>query len=329
MRKRHLVIALVVVVTLGAAFLGYTLVRSEEPDGDGALTAADSAAEDAQRPPADRRALAVARRLIARTDSAFAAVEPLSAAEKRRLRRYLQPQHIVQARQLGLDPVRTRTAAVQLGRTEEGGAVPIHTNDFYIVDPSMSYAVALVVPSTKHLLERLGRRFQAALLERGLPPYRFVLTNVLRTGQDQAALRGTNVNAAQGQSTHEYGTTFDVYYEWFHYAAVHDTLALSRAGTARTRPQHAALNEELLREQLYEAYVRFGEEHAAKLKAVLGRAILDMQEEGLLMATYERRQPVFHLTVAQEVTPPTQAFPQTVSSDSLDTTTAVRSPAAE
>ena len=333
MSKRQLVIAALVIAVLGAAFLGYALVLRETPVPGGA--AADSAASsiaEAQRPPEDRRALRLARRLITQTDSAFQAVEPLTAAEKSRLRRYLQPQHIVRARRLGLDPVRNRTAAADLAdgsaeaSAQENGAVRIHTNDFYILDPAMSYGVPLVVPSTKHLLERLGRNFQRALLERGLPPYRFLLTSVLRTGQDQAALSGVNVNAAQGQSTHEYGTTFDIYYEWFHYAAVHD------ARTQRTLPQadsaRAGFNEALLRERLYEAYTRFGGERAVKIKAVLGRTILEMQNEGRLLATYERRQPVFHLTVAEEVEAPSGDFAPRPAPDSARTAaTALPAPA--
>jgi hypothetical protein len=284
--------------------------------------ATDTAAPDSA---AERRALQVARRRIARTDSLFRAVEPLSAAEKQRLRRYLQNEHMARARRLGLAPVRTRRAAADLEQQPDSTVARLHTNDYYIVDPAMGYAVPLVVPSTKHLLARLGRRFQNNLLQRGLPPYRFVLTNLLRTGQDQAALSGENVNAARGQSTHEYGTTFDVFYEWFHHAPVHDTLAQhapSAADSTRANP----LDEQVLRRQLYDAYVRFGKEHARKIKAVLGRTILEMQDEGLLLAIYERQEPVFHLTTARPVAPPEPTrFPPP--SDSTRTTAAAASAA--
>ena len=297
---------------LTAALLGAVLAGcGPSPGSNETRSRADSAAATDERPAPDRRALALARRLAARTDSIFQTIEPLFAREKARLRRYLQPQHLERARRLGLDPVRDRRTAADLEQdSARQQAVRLRTNAFYIVDPSMSYAVAVTVPSTAHLLERLGRRFQSSLLRQGLPPYRFVLTNVLRTAQDQAALRGTNVNAAQGQSTHEYGTTFDVFYEWFHYAAVHDTLARSAlppADSARARAGEQ-INKALLRERLYAAYLQDGDQHARKIKAVLGRTILEMQDEGLLLATYERSQPVFHVTVARTVEAPAQAF---------------------
>jgi hypothetical protein len=298
-----------VLLALTAVGLGTLLAGcGSSPDSPAAdRVAADSAAADSADEDAavERRTRALARRLAARTDSAFAAVEPLTAAEKRRLRRYLQPQHIEQARRLGLDPVRDRRAAAGLGRGADSTAVRLSTNSFYIVDPAMSYAVALAVPSTAHVLRRLGRRFQENLMARELPPYRFILTNILRTGQDQAAISGISVNAAQGQSTHEYGTTFDVFYEWFHYAAAHDT---PRAPGARPDSARAAIDETLLRRLLYAAYRQDGDVHARKIKAVLGRSILELQEEGRLLATYERQEPVFHLTVARRVEAPSGRF---------------------
>lgn len=302
-----------VVLLLGYAFYGPTLFTTPAAPRDStAAGTPDSAA--LEEPPrsvlARRRTLRadrLARRLIARADSAFRATEPLSAAEKSRLRRFLNPEHLARARRLGVDPVRDRRAAAALRfqPTEESGLVRIRTGDFYILDPSMGYAVPLVVPSAAHLLGRIGRRFQRRLLGEGLPPYRFVLTNVLRTGVDQAALQGTNVNAAQGTSTHEYGTTFDVFYEWFQYAAVHDTLALQAA-------RRSDVDARQLRRRLHDAYARFGKARARKIKAVLGRALIELQDEGALLAIYERQEPVFHLTVAREL----EALPADTTGDS-------------
>lgn len=295
-----------------AGLLGAILAGCGSSPGSPASPTADSAragdqvanVDSAKGSATEQRTRALARRLAARTDSAFEAVELLTAGEKRRLRRYLQPTHIERARRLGLDPVRDRRTAGRLGRGADSTAVRLSTNAFYIVDPAMSYAVALAVPSTAHVLERLGRRFQDNLMAQGLPPYRFILTNILRTGQDQAAISGVSVNAAQGQSTHEYGTTFDIFYEWFHYAAAHDTLARgTRSDSAR-----AAIDETLLRRLLYAAYRQDGDDYARKIKAVLGRSILELQEEGLLLATYERQEPVFHLTVARRIEAPSGRF---------------------
>lgn len=248
---------------------------------------------------ATARADSLAKRLIARTDSAFGTIEVLSAREKSRLRRYLQDEHLARARRLGLDPLQDRRAVARLMAQSEN-AVRLQTNDFYIIDPEMSYAVPLVVPPAAHLLGRIGHRFQQDMQAKALPPYRFIITNVLRTGIDQTHLRGENANAAQGQSTHEYGTSFDIFYGRFHYAASNDSLARSAARSGRINRAH-------LRERLREAYLRFGKKRARKIKAVLGRTLLRMQEEGLLVAIYERQQDVFHLTAAREVNAPATA----------------------
>jgi hypothetical protein len=300
------------VLATAAALLGFAGCGPAESPSEDSPTAApgasdttttDTASAAGERSPAQRRALRIARRRIARTDSLFQTVEPLTAAEKRRLRAYLQDTHMARARRLGLDPVRTRRAAADLENRGDSTVARLYTNDYYIVDPAMGYAVPLVVPSTKHALERLGRRFQDHLRRHGLPPYRFILTNILRSGQDQAAISGVSVNAAEGQSSHEYGTSFDVFYGWFHYAAVHDTLA---AGAALDSAQAQAkpLDETLLRRQLYEAYVDFGEKHARKIKAVMGRSLLEMQDEERLLSIYERQEPVIHVTLGRRVEPP-------------------------
>jgi len=83
---------------------------------------------------ATARADSLAKRLIARTDSAFGTIEVLSAREKSRLRRYLQDEHLARARRLGLDPLQDRRAVARLMAQSEN-AVRLQTNDFYIIDP--------------------------------------------------------------------------------------------------------------------------------------------------------------------------------------------------
>jgi hypothetical protein len=317
---RSLLVLLVAAGLLGLALTGCGPDGSSSDASPGTdSTAADSTGNtDETGASAEQRAERLARRLIARTDSLFQQVDPLSATEKRRLRRYLQPTHIGRARRLGLSPVADRRAAADIETASSGEreAVHLYTNDFYIIDPAMSYAVAVVVPGVGHLLERIGRRFQTAMLERGLPPYRFVLTNVLRTQQDKNALARINSNVARGQSTHEFGTTIDIFYEWFHYAAVHDALAQAHVAPGDSMQAARLLDEAVLRKRLYAAYTRFGKEYAREIKAVLGRALLQMQDDGLLLATYERGQPVFHLTLAREVEAPAQPFAPAAALDS-------------
>ncbi|MEX2399588.1 MAG: DUF5715 family protein [Rhodothermales bacterium] len=201
---------------------------------------------------------------LLRVDSLLRIIAPLSRGEEARLRRHLQEEHLAAARSIGIEPVDDRrTAGLMMSEPPEvSGVVPLRTNDFYIIDPRMGYAVPLLVRPAATALDRIGQRFQKDLRALGLPPYRFIVTNVLRTGIDQAHLRGTNANAARGESAHEYGTTFDLYYGRFH---------------SRLRHQHS------------QAYRELGRAHADALKAVLGRALIAMQEEEQIVVTTSAR----------------------------------------
>jgi hypothetical protein len=76
------------------------------------------------------------------------------------------------------------------------------------LDQSQPY----VTPATHAALEEIGRCFHSRLQERGLPPFRFEVTSVLRTAQQQADLRRRNRNASATTNSHEFGTTIDLAY---------------------------------------------------------------------------------------------------------------------
>jgi len=275
-----------------------TASKAEPPAGAHdaeAAPAAASAPSEAEIQLAD----SLANLLIGEAESNFQRLEPLSSREAGLFRRYSQADHLVHARRLGIDPVDDRrTAGERMTRpSAESGLVRLRTNAYYIVDPRMGFAVPLAVPTAAHLVERIGQRLQQDLRAEGLPPYRFILTNALRTGIDQAHLRGVNSNAARGESTHEYGTTFDLYYGRFHYSAAQDSLASS--ASTQIEGARARFWEELRR-----GHRRSGRVNAEKIKAVFGRTLLQMQEEGLLVAMYERAQPVFHVTAARAIESP-------------------------
>ena len=129
---------------------------------------------------------------------------------------------------------------------------------------------------------------QERLGELGAPPYRLEVSSVLRTPADQAALRRVNPNAALGESTHEYATTVDVLYSA--YAAPAEPIAPSAgdAASARILERYAGVAAE-----------RVAGRRALELKAILGHVLLELQDEGRVMVTLERLQPVYHMTVAQ------------------------------
>lgn len=235
---------------------------------------------------------ALAERLTEQAEAQLAQIDPLTARERSQLRRFKNPTHISRARQLGVGRLVNRDsirAQEQIGRL-----LPLEDNRYFYLQ-EMNYSVPSVTPSMAHLLTRLGRDFQEALIEQSLPPYRFTITSATRTRADQAALQRVNVNAAR-TSSHEFGTTVDVHYRKFDVRPTDLDLP---------NPDSIEIAPERLRELMHQAYERLVRTHSEKLKAVLGRTLLQLQQENQVLVIYERRQPVYHLTVAQEVAPPT------------------------
>lgn len=262
------------------------------------LLAGCDAAETGDSPSVDRpeatdevqasleRSLAAAR---AGADSVLDALRPvalMTGGQESALRRYDNDAHLGRARALGVRPA----DAAELERlTGEGRLVPLS-------DSSALYAIELsrdgrlVVPKTVALVEEVGRRFQAALAERGLPAYRPIVSSALRTAEDQAELRRTNSNAAAGTSTHEFGTTVDLLYEG--YAA---PLALP-AGYVPAQPAWASAHADATARALLE---HVAARKSRELMAILGEVLREMQAEGAVYVTLERQQPVYHITVAR------------------------------
>ncbi len=233
------------------------------------------------------RTIEVATSLADSIEELLRPVPLLTPGEEASLRRSSNARQLARARALGVQ-VRDSTQLQQLigaGRL----LVLEDSTDLWIVR-DLGYSLPVVTPAARALLEQIGTRFQERLGTMGLPPYRLEITSALRTPQTQAALRESNVNAAVGTSTHEFGTTLDIAYEGY---AAPARLSLELPDD----PQLAAFAQRSARLALERVAARKSRE----LKKVLGLLLRDMENEGLLMVTLERQQPVFHLTVAREL----------------------------
>lgn len=235
------------------------------------------------------RTMAQADSLIERADSLFAAIPDLRSSELRQMRTYLNKQHVDRAQTLGVETPPSREAALTLSQQDK--LEPLDADRYYHVRP-MDYSVPFVTDDMAHLLTLIGHRMQERLAEYGLPPYRFVITSATRSREDQRALRRVNVNAVS-ESSHQYGTTVDLHYRAFRYSAAYDSL-----------PTPEDIIPELLRDRMSTAYNNFGQVYHEKLKALLGRVLLELQEEGKVLIIHERRQPVYHITVGERIEPP-------------------------
>lgn len=172
----------------------------------------------------------------------------------------MNPVHLAAAQSLGVPPVQNREEADKL----KGKLVRLEDCETYVIQ-DLTHSIPYLVPEAKELLDLIGRNFQDSLASHGLNPNKMVVTSVMRTEDDVAALRKRNANASEN-SSHRYGTTFDLSY--WRYVKIEDL---------RGRPY-----EDVPPEQL---------------RAVLGQALRDIHNQGLCYVKYERKQNCFHVTV--------------------------------
>ena len=165
------------------------------------------------------------------------------------------------AQAIGVPPVADRDAAEHL-KTK---LVRLEDTDTYVVD-SLTHSIPYLIPSAKELLDLIGRNFQDSLASKGLNPNKLIVTSVLRTEADVAKLRRRNLNASEN-STHRYGTTFDLSY--WNYVKVPEYLG---------RPY----------EDVPQSYLR----------ATLSQVLKDIHDQpGTCYIKFERKQSCFHITV--------------------------------
>ena len=167
------------------------------------------------------------------------------------------------AQAIGVPPVQNREAAEKL-KTK---LVKLEDTDTYVID-SLTHSIPYLIPSAKELLDDIGRIFQDSLSAKGLNPNKLIVTSVLRTEDDIAALRKHNVNASEN-STHRYGTTFDLSY--WRYVKIPEL---------RGRPYEDVPPE--------------------YLRATLSQVLKDLHDQGnRCFVKYEKKQNCFHVTVKQ------------------------------
>jgi hypothetical protein len=228
--------------------------------------------------------------IVQLTDSIDDLLQPvplLTPAEENALRRYGNDVQLARARSLGARPAdSTELAALR----SAGRLVELEDSTPLWAVRELDHSAPFVTPDTHARLTRIAQRFQQRLEEMGLPLYRVEVTSVLRTAGAQADLRQTNINAAAGVSTHEFGTTLDLAYSSF--AAPHDPQLTFETSAVPWMEQRI---DRIAAAMLETAAARKSRE----LQAVLGKVLLEFQQAGDVLVTLERQQPVFHITVGR------------------------------
>ncbi|HSJ08572.1 MAG TPA: DUF5715 family protein, partial [Longimicrobiales bacterium] len=261
------------------------------PDPDAAPSQTNDPQQDAATAPGPdldaRAAAAVQAALDARAAEIEAAVQRLPGligSIRSDMRRYLNAEHVAAAQRSGVAAVRDSAHLMRLVGSK--ALVELSDSTHWWVLRELDQSRPYVTPHTREVLEEMGRRFHARLEEHGLPPFRFDITSVLRTEDQQEALRRRNRNASQTTSSHEFGTTFDIAYLNFAAPRVIEDPAAGRLD-ARLRA-YATMRLDTI-----------GTRYAPHLEGELGAVLQEMQREGTIMTLRERSQPVYHTTVVR------------------------------
>jgi hypothetical protein len=261
------------------------------PETGDAAVVADAHERPAQPDPAaEARVRALLDERLTEIETAVQRLPGLIGSIRQDMRRHLNAAHVAAARRNGVGPVRDSAHVAAL--VARGDLVQLPDSTEWWVLRELNQSLPYVTPGTKAALEEIGRRFHSRLDARGLPPFRLDVTSVLRTAQQQAALRRRNPNASATTSSHEFGTTLDIAYLSF---AAPKSLNHGSLGTGSDAQLAPAF-----REDVAERLDSIGTRYAPHLEGELGAVLQQLQREGVVLSLRERSQPVFHITVARD-----------------------------
>lgn len=178
----------------------------------------------------------------------------------------LNPVHLKHAKKNGVQSFKTNQSFKENieDLLHKDKLVQLSDNKYYRICP-LTHSHAYLTPAAEHFLSDLGKRFSKKLNENDKPDYYFQISSLLRTIENQKDLSRGNGNASPN-SSHYYGTTFDIPY----FTVVKRTLLW------------------------YETEISDGD--ASKL---LSEAIGELREEGRCVVVTEKNERCFHITVTE------------------------------
>lgn len=145
------------------------------------------------------------------------------------------------------------TSDDDLQRLQQAGKlVEVSENKGYKIH-TLTHSHPVLIPEAREVLTQIGEQFWNF----AGPDNFFMVTSLTRTGDDQKKLRRVNANATRNESTHCYGSSFDISYVRFN-------------GIKESNPGLQKILEDLLAR---------------------------MKEEGRIYVIVERRSACFHITV--------------------------------
>lgn len=162
------------------------------------------------------------------------------------------------ARAIGVKPFKNADEAANIKQLEL-----IESNDHFVVE-EFTHSVPYMVPKAIKLIDDIGINFLDSLANKGLNPYRIIITSATRSQEQQKQLSKSNINATVN-STHCYGTSFDISWKRFEQVLNKDGRPMQEVG-------------------------------ADTLKMVLSEVLRDARLAKRCYIKYERKQGCFHIT---------------------------------
>ena len=163
--------------------------------------------------------------------------------------------HIEKARAVGLRKIPDKRDDIDFTRL-----VKVEDSDYLVVD-DLRYSVPYLTKAAAAELDRIARAFHDSLVRKQFPVYKLVCSSILRTEEDITRLKKSGNPNASDNSSHCYGTTFDITY---------------------TRYWRDEETDEFM--QHYE------------LTKVLAEVLRDEKSAGRVLVKYERTEHCFHIT---------------------------------
>ncbi len=170
----------------------------------------------------------------------------------------LQDLHLAAALENGVSPLSSRNDTLHL--QNELVRLPDALELYRIYN--LTHSIPFLVPAATQLFIDIAQSFRDSLYSKNIPMHRLYLTSVLRTDDDMSTLSRRNINASEN-STHRYGTTFDISWKRFE----------------QVDPDSANIVS------------------PERLKLVLAQVLFDFKQKERCYVKHERKQACFHITV--------------------------------
>ena len=163
--------------------------------------------------------------------------------------------HVEKAKAVGLRKIPDKRDDIDFTRL-----VKVEDSDYLVID-DLRYSVPYLTKAAAAELDRIARAFHDSLVRKQFPVYKLVCSSILRTEEDITRLKKSGNPNASDNSSHCYGTTFDITY---------------------TRYWRDEETDEFM--QPYE------------LTKVLAEVLRDEKAAGRVLVKYERKEHCFHIT---------------------------------